>query len=269
MNKIVRFLKPLMPILAAAYGFALIYVTAMPLNGNTQTIGRDLLSMLLTLVCIGLTLFLVNRVEPKLFPSSIDFLHNEPKKSVIAGLLMIAPLWLVTEGYIIYGLTSLVKEVQMESLTYTAAELREDLLASIHAVLLAPVLEELCFRQMAISPFLRRGAQVAVCVVMAILFGVLHGRNFLGAFLDAMVYGLVFIFSRNIWYSVALHAGHNMTATFLAFYCWLELGDIQMAKMPVIFLPDIKVLVGSVVLAFVGILLIKNQSVPRDHRNTE
>ena len=256
MNKTARFLKPLMPILSAAFGFALIYVTAMPLNGDVQTIGRDLLSMLLTLVCIGLTLFLVNRVEPKLFPSSRQFIQNEPKRSVIAGLLMIAPLWLVIEGYIIYGITSLIKDVQMESLTYTTAELCEDLLASIHAVLLAPVLEELCFRQMAISPFRRRGAQVAVCVVMAILFGVLHVRNFLGAFLGAMVYGLVFIFTRNIWYSVALHAGHNMTATFLAFYCWLGLGDTQMAKMPVVFLPDIKVLVGSVVLASVGILLI-------------
>ncbi len=101
MNKTARFLKPLMPILSAAYGFALIYVTAMPLNGDVQTIGGDLLSMLLTLVCIGLTLFLVNHVEPKLFPSSRQFIQNEPKRSVFAGLLMIAPLWLVIEGYII------------------------------------------------------------------------------------------------------------------------------------------------------------------------
>jgi membrane protease YdiL (CAAX protease family) len=267
MNKIAGFLKPLVPILAAAYGFALIYVTAMPLNGEVQTIGRDLLSMLLTLVCIGLTFFLVNRVEPKLFPSSKQFIQNKPKWSVLVGLLMIAPLWLVTEGYIVYGLTSLFKDVQMESLTYTTTELREDLLASVHAVLLAPVLEELCFRQMPISPFRRRGAQIAVCVVMAILFGVLHVRNFPGAFLSAIVYGLVFIFSRNIWYSVALHAGHNMTATFLALYCWLGLGETQMAKMPVIFLPDIKVLVGSVVLASGGILLIKRPSDPKDCGN--
>lgn len=267
MYKTARFLKPLMPILSAAYGFALIYVTAMPLDGNDQTIGGDLLSMLITLVCIGLTLFLVNHVEPKLFPSSRQFIQNKPKWSVLVGLLMIAPLWSVTEGYIIYGLTSLFKDVQMESLTYTTAELREDLLASIHAILLAPVLEELCFRQMAISPFRRRGAQVAVCVVMAIMFGVLHVRNFPGAFLGALVYGLVFIFSRNIWYSVALHAGHNMTATFLAVYCWLGLGETQMAKIPVIFLPDIKVLVGSVVLASVGILLIKRQSAHKVHGN--
>ena len=48
--------------------------------------------------------------------------------------------------------------------------------------------------------------------VMAVLFGILHVRNFPGAFFAAMVYGLVFIWSRNIWYGIALHACHNLTA---------------------------------------------------------
>ncbi len=77
---------------------------------------------------------------------------------------------------------------------------------------------------MAISPFRRRGAQIAVCVVMAFLFGILHVRNFRGAFISVLFCGTVFIWSRNIWYSVALHAGCNLTATLLAVYCWFGLG---------------------------------------------
>ena len=257
MKKITNILKPLMPILAAAYGFGLIYVTALPLDGDTQTFASDLLSCLITLACIILTFFLVKRVEPKWFTSASQFSLKVPKWPIIIGLLMIAPLWLVAEGYLVYGLTSLFHTVQLETVTYTTSELREDLIASIHAVLLAPVLEELCFRQMAISPFRRRGAQVAVCVVMAVLFGMLHVRNFPGAFLAAMAYGLVFIWSRNIWYGVALHAGHNLTATLLAIYCWLGLGDMQMAKIPVIFLTDAPVIVGSIVLAIGGVLLMQ------------
>lgn len=260
MKKIACILKPLMPILAAAYGFALIYLTALPLDGGIPTIASNLLSCLLTLVCIILTFFLVKRVEPKLFTSARQFSLKVPKWPIIIGLLLIAPLWLVAEGHLVYGLTSLFRTVQLETLTYTTSELHEDLIASIHAVLLAPVLEEFCFRQMAISPFRRRGAQVAVCVVMALLFGILHVRNFPGAFFAAMVYGLVFIWSRNIWYGVALHAGHNLTATLLALYCWLGLGDMQMAKTPVIFLTDTPVIVGSIVLAFGGVLLIKRES---------
>ena len=242
MKKIASILKPLMPILAAAYGFALIYLTALPLDGDTQTFANDLLSCLITLACIILTFFLVKRVEPKWFSSARQFSLKMPKWPIIIGLLMMAPLWLVAEGYLVYGLTSLFHTVQLETVTYTTSELREDLIACIHAVLLAPVLEELCFRQMAISPFRRRGVQVAVCVVMAVLFGILHVRNFPGAFL--------------VWYGIALHAGHNLTATLLAIYCWLGLGDMQMAKTPVIFLTDAPVIVGSIVLAFAGVLVV-------------
>jgi membrane protease YdiL (CAAX protease family) len=112
---------------------------------------------------------------------------------------------------------------------------------------------------MAISPFRRRGVQIVVCVVMAILFGILHVRNFPGAFISALFYGLVFIWSRNIWCSVTLHAGSNLAATLLAVYCWLQLGDMQMTKTPVIILPDMKVLIASLFLAIAGVLLLKKQ----------
>ncbi len=259
MNKVVGLLKPLMPILAAACGTALIYVTALPLDSNSPGFAGELLSWLLTLAAIGLSLFLVQRVEPRLFPAARQFRLKLPRFSVFVGLLLMTPLWFVAKDYIIYGLMWLFHPVQMEPLTYTTPELREDLLAAVHAVLLAPVLEELFFRQMAISPFRSRRAQIAVCVVMALLFGMLHVRNFLGAFIDALFYGLVFIWSRNIWNSVALHAGCNLTVTLLAVYCWLGLGDLQMASTPVIILPDVKVIVGCILLFAMGILLIKTK----------
>ena len=265
MDTLKAFLKPLTPLLAAVYGGVLISVTALPLGGNAPGIGGELLSWVLTMLSIVLTLFLVSKVEPKVFPAARQFSLKSPKPSVIVGLLLIAPLWLVTKEYVVYGLTSLVRTVQMEPLTYTSSELREDLLSSVHAVLLAPVLEELCFRQMAISPFRRRGTQIAVCVVMALLFGIPHVRNFYGAFLSAMFYGLVFIWTRNIWYGVALHAGSNLMGTLLMVYCWMGLGSIQMAKMPVIALPDIKVFIASVFLAIAGVFLI--QSKGRTARN--
>lgn len=257
MNKIANLLKPLMPIVSAAYGMAIIFLTALPLAGDHPTFVSEMLTWLISLAGIALTLFLVHRVEPQVFPAARQFPLKLPKTSVLIGLLLVAPLWLVAEGYIVYGMTSLAHPVQMESLTYTTEELREDLLSSVHAVLLAPVLEELCFRQMAISSFRRRGAQIVACVVMAILFGIVHVRNFPGAFFSAMVYGLVFIWSRNIWYSVMLHAGRNLAVTLLGIYCWLQLGDMQMTKIPVIILPDMKVIIASLFLAITGVLLLK------------
>lgn len=252
MDKVAKILKPLVPILSVVYGLAVIYVTALPLAGDTRSVVSEVLTWLLTLVGIAMTLWIVHYVEPKIFPESDQFALKLPKISIIVGLLLMAPLWLILEQYILYGITSLSYSVQMESFTYTADELREDLLSGVHAVLLAPILEELCFRQMAISPFRRRGAQIVVCVIMAVLFGIVHIRNFPGAFLSALVYGGVFVWTRNIWYSVALHAGSNLVKTLLAVYCYLQLGDLQMTKIPVIILPDIKVIIASIVLAIVG-----------------
>lgn len=260
MNQAARFLRLLMPILSAAYGIAIIYVTALPLSGDYPGFGCELLTWLITLAGITLSLYLVHRVEPKVFPSARDFSLKLPPMYVFVGLLLLAPLWLVTEDYLVYGMTSLFHTVELEPLTYTTDELRKDLLSSVHAVLLAPILEELCFRQMAISPFRRRRVQIVVCVVMALLFGVLHVRNFPGAFFSAMVYGMVFIWSGSIWCSVALHAGRNLTATILAVYSWLQLGDMRMTEIPVIILPDIKVVIVSLLLAIVGgYLLIKKR----------
>jgi membrane protease YdiL (CAAX protease family) len=248
-----------MPILSAIYGLVVIYVTALPIDGDNPSFVGELLTWLLTLAAIALTLFLVCRVEPKVFPSVKQFPLGLPKLSVFVGLLLIAPLWLVVEEYIVYGVTSLVSTIQLKPLTYTTAELQEDLLSSVHAVLLAPILEELCFRQMAISPFRRRGAQIVACVVMAVLFGILHVRNFPGAFISAIFYGAVLIWSRNIWYSVTLHAGSNLAATILAVYCWLGLGEMQMTRIPVIILPDMKVFIVSLLLAIAGVLLLKKR----------
>ena len=259
MNKVARLFKPLMPILSAVYGLGVIYITALPVDGNHPTFVGEMLTWLITLAGIAMTLYLVQYVEPKVFPAAEQFPLKLPTISVILGLLLIAPLWLVAEGYIVYGVTSLAQPVMMAPLTYTTEELLEDLQSSIHAVLLAPLLEELCFRQMAISPFRSRGVQVVVCVVMALLFGMLHVRNFPGAFLSALVYGGVFIWSRNIWYSVILHAGRNLAATLLAVYSWLQLGDMQMAKIPVIILPDMKVVIASLILAIAGVLLLKKK----------
>ena len=259
MKKVACFFKPLMPILSAVYGLGVIYITALPVDGNHPTFVGEMLTWLITLAGIAMTLYLVQYVEPKVFPAAEQFPLKLPAISVILGLLLIAPLWLVAEGYIVYGMTSLAQPVMMAPLTYTTEELLEDLQSSIHAVLLAPLLEELCFRKMAISPFRSRGAQVVVCVVMAFLFGMLHVRNFPGAFLSALVYGGVFIWSRNIWYSVILHAGRNLAATLLAVYCWLQLGDMQMAKIPVIILPDMKVVIASLILAIAGVLLLKKK----------
>jgi membrane protease YdiL (CAAX protease family) len=270
MKKLATILKPLMPVLAAAYGLGIIYLTALPMADGDESLGSQVLCWIITLGAIALTFFIVKRVEPKVFPEARQFSMKWPIFPVVAGLLLMTPLWVVVKEYIVYGFTSLIDTVRLEPIAFTPDEIREDLLASVHAVLLAPVLEELCYRQLAISPFRRRGAQIAVCMVMAVLFGILHVRNFFGSFLAATLFGLVFVWSRNIWYAVLLHAGSNLTATLVGVYCVFGLGEVQMSKIPVIFMPDAKFAVASVVLAIAGLFLLKRkQSQKLGTLNTE
>lgn len=259
MKKLATILKPLMPVLAAAYGLGIIYLTALPMADGDESLGSQVLCWIITLGAIALTFFIVKRVEPKVFPEARQFSMKWPIFPVVAGLLLMAPLWLVVQEYLVYGFTSLINTVRLEPIAFTPDEIREDLLASVHAVLLAPVLEELCYRQLAISPFRRRGAQIAVCMVMALLFGILHVRNFFGSFLAATLFGLVFVWSRNIWYAVLLHAGSNLTATLVGVYCVFGLGEVQMSKIPVIFMPDAKFSIACVVLAIAGLFLLKRK----------
>ena len=251
-----RFLKPLIPLLAAFYGLGVIFVTAMPLADGSWSFCSEVLTWLLTLVAIVLTFLIATKIEPLAYPAVREFSVKPPAFRICIGLLLVAPLWVVLKEGIVYGLTSCIHSVQLEPVTYTAEELREDLIAGVHAVLLAPVLEELCYRQLAIAPFRRRWTQVIVCVVMAVLFGVLHVRNFPGAFLSAMVYGLAFILTRNIWCPIMLHAGCNLTGTLAAIYSTTGLGVIRMSKTPVILMVDTTFIIGSVVLAVIGIIII-------------
>ena len=259
MSRIASIIKPLLPILSAVYGLALIYLIALPLADGEGSLANEAVTWILTLAAIMLTAFVIIPFERKVYPESRQFSLKSPALTVVAGLLLIAPLWLVTQEAVAYGLTSLVHSVQTELLVYTSDELREDMLASVHAVFLAPILEELCYRQLAISPFRRRGPQILVCVIMAVLFGFLHVRNFVGASLAALLFGLVFIWSRNIWYAILLHAGSNLTATLFAVYSGLGFGEIQTCKIPVIFLPDMKVVVASLLLAVTGVMLLRKK----------
>ena len=73
MNKAASLLKPLMPFLSALYGIAIIYVTALPLTDENPSFVSELLTWLITLAGIALTLFLVRRAEPELFPAARQF----------------------------------------------------------------------------------------------------------------------------------------------------------------------------------------------------
>ena len=56
MSRLSNILKPIMPILAAVYGFMLIYMTALPMADGNETLDRQVLSWGFTLLAVYCTL---------------------------------------------------------------------------------------------------------------------------------------------------------------------------------------------------------------------
>ena len=100
MNKAASLFKPLMPILSAVYGLGVIYITALPVDGNHPTFVGEMLTWLITLAGIAMTLCLVQYVEPKVFPAAEQFPLKFPTISVILGLSGVIRNYVASQGVV-------------------------------------------------------------------------------------------------------------------------------------------------------------------------
>ena len=84
----------------------------------------------------------------------------------------------------------------------------------IQAMFFAPIVEEYFFRKLIIDKVASRGEGLAI-LASATLFGLMHGNlgQFFLAFLIGLLFGLVYIKTRNIKYTMMLHFMINTTAS--------------------------------------------------------
>ncbi len=82
--------------------------------------------------------------------------------------------------------------------------------------LLAPFYEEMMFRYLFISKANSQRLKIAMTFIQAIVFGLLHTANFGGNWLATIPYmviafyfGVIYLVSRNIWYSITVHFFFN------------------------------------------------------------
>lgn len=87
MSKIATFIKPLLPLLSAVYGLAVIYLTALPLADGSGSLAHEAMTWGLTLAAILLTVFVVIRIERRVYPESRQFSLKPPTLVVATGLL--------------------------------------------------------------------------------------------------------------------------------------------------------------------------------------
>ena len=79
------------------------------------------------------------------------------------------------------------------------------------ACVLGPIMEEVIFRKVLISRLVPFG-ELRACVLSAVVFGLFHGNfnQFFYATALGLIFGYVYVKTRNIFYSIGLHMGINL-----------------------------------------------------------
>ena len=200
--------------------------------------------------------FLAYKVISRFFPAVKDYSFRFPKWQIILAIFFIAPLWFIVKYGIVYGVTSIFGSVAFEPCGLASDEVVPSLVESISAVLVAPIIEEVCFRFIPISVFEKKHTKIIVGILLAIVFSLLHVRNFLAVMLDALIFTVLLLRTKNVWYNILMHSALNLSATLVFF---LSLAGFRIKKstgMAIVMLIDIKGMILFVVLALVGFFLL-------------
>lgn len=244
-----RILKFFMPLLACVSGFALMYGCALVM-GEDKTPVRFLTGIAVEIVLLALTLWVIRKPLARLFPQVGAYPLRCPHWSVLVMIFLVTPLWCILKGKLLYVLQP---AVEMQPIVYTSEELRADLMLCLSGVVVGPVFEEMYFRFLPLAAYKHRAAQVIVGLLVAVFFGLLHTTNMLGSFVDALIFMLVFVFTRQIGISIALHSCINLWAVLFCIMVYFGLLDIQHSSLPVIWLiGDNGTLAAAAVIAVIG-----------------
>lgn len=243
-------MKFFMPLLACVYGFGTIYACGV-IGGSEFSLPMYCLRVAVQVALIALTVWIIRKPLTKLFLQMGEYPIRLPAWYVVALLLMVTPLWCILRGKMLH---ILLPTAEMQTMTYAADELKTDLILSLSAILVGPVYEELCFRFLPLAAYRRKTTQVLVGLLMALFFGLLHTKNLLGSLVDALIFTLVFICTREIGISMVLHGCINLWPTVFCVLAHFDVLEIQRSSMPVIWLiGDRTTLVIAVVMAVMGV----------------
>lgn len=256
MKKEHKVLKFFMPLLACIYGLALSLLCASVMMGEEISLYQSLLSRILEVVAILITLLLIKKVIPKVFPEVKNYKIAVPKAYILIAIFLTVPLWEIVKYHLICIVASSASTVDLQPVVYTFQELKEDLVASISAIFLAPVYEELSYRFLALAPFKKRSSQIIFGSLVALFFGILHLGNFFGAFVDAIIYMLLFVITQNIVLSIWAHCCMNLFVTIIIIMSYCGIWNVVHSSYPtIVLIENPSTTVMASILATIGVVV--------------
>ena len=118
------------------------------------------------------------------------------------------------------GLTAIIAAIKQSPVQHVMTAVTSGISPATNFLVLvicAPIMEELLFRKAIIDRTAHYGEGLSL-LFSGLLFGLFHGNlvQFSYAFLIGMLFGFIYIKTRNILYPIALHVGINFLGSFVS-----------------------------------------------------
>lgn len=224
-----NFLKTIIIILSFGMLFG-INVLSMLIVKDESSFFQVMLGNLAEIAALVGVFFLWAKVLHRVFPSANDFRFRKLTIYQVMMYLGIALLSLVFVYRLLYWIRGGAAHVTLVPVIYSRTEFQEDMLVSIHAVLIAPVLEEMCFRIIPVSVIKTGKNRIVLLAILAVVFALMHTRNPLGALVDATVFCILLLVTHNPLASILCHAFGNLLKTIVNVLLYFNVTEVNMVE---------------------------------------
>jgi len=164
-------------------------------------------------VCLVLW-FLMKWVDKEKF-IILEFQIKNRLNDIILGILI--GLVIMTVGYMVLVA---FEEVAFENIVYSIKEI----LISILLFSIVAIVEETLFRGYILKNFMLSFNKYIALIISSVLFALMHGFNpnmdwfsYLNLFLAGILLGVSYIYTKNLWFPIALHFSWNLFQTLFGF----------------------------------------------------
>lgn len=189
-----------------------------------------MLGNLIEIVILGGVLLLWAKVMPRIFPGTDDFRFRKLTAYQVMMAAGISLLSLMAVYRLLYLLRGGAAHVTMVPVIYNQSEFMEDMMASIHAILIAPVIEETCFRLIPASVIRTGKNRIVMLTVLTIVFAFMHPKNMLAVLMDASVFCVLLLATKNPLVPILCHVFNNFLKTASIALAYYNVIEISMAE---------------------------------------
>lgn len=258
MHKNHRIIKCFLPLLTVLYAVIFTLLIGVITDREAVRWYHYALETVAYLLFILQTALFLRKCYPKIFPESAKYSFCLPSSKDIFALLLLMPLYMAALQRLFLFFYSFTGQVVKRGTDYET--IPEILVLSIVSVFFAPVIEEFVFRFMALSPYQSKMGKATALVIISLLFALLHWHSpytTVISGIDGLLWGIVFLLTKNIWYGITMHIINNLMVSFAGILLNLQAPKIWIEDNIFLIYFGNEWLLFFGVLALVGILLIK------------